>query len=125
MIFLALTINTCTQLLEKDIYHQTMMTSTSTSFCKNALVLLLLSSLGYFCSTAADPTDGFTRVSLTNNNFKLQKPYDKSVAERYSKVDGVETFKVYTNDKPFEQGSPTRPRTEIRVTVCIYSSLYS
>ncbi|KAL6218199.1 hypothetical protein ACLB2K_011414 [Fragaria x ananassa] len=99
-----------------------MMTSTSTSFCKNALVLLLLSSLGYFCSTAADPTDGFTRVSLTNNNFKLQKPYDKSVAERYSKVDGVETFKVYTNDKPFEQGSPTRPRTEIRVTGYDYTS---
>ncbi|XP_050365447.1 citrate-binding protein-like [Argentina anserina] len=98
-----------------------MTTSTSTIFYKNALFLLLLSSAGYLCN-AADPTDGFTRVSLTDKNFKLQKPYDKPAAERYSKIDGVETFKVYTSDKPFEEGSPTRPRTEIRISGLDYTS---
>lgn len=68
---------------------------------------------------ASDPTDGFTRVSLAAQNLKLQIPYDKSPADRYSKVDGVERFWVYTNDKPFKQGSPTRPRTETRISVCI------
>lgn len=68
---------------------------------------------------ASDPTDGFTRVSLAAQNLKLQIPYDKSPADRYSRVDGVERFWVDTNDKPFKQGSPTRPRTEIRISVCI------
>ncbi|CAL9020175.1 unnamed protein product, partial [Prunus brigantina] len=71
---------------------------------------------------ASDPTDGFTRVSLAAQNLKLQIPYDKSPADRYSKVDGVERFWVYTNDKPFKQGSPTRPRTEIRISGYDYTS---
>lgn len=93
------------------------------SYYKKVLFLLLLSSLlRHFC-TAADPTDGFTRVQLTDQNFKLQQPYDKSPAEHYSKIDGVEKFWVYTNDKPFMQDSPTRPRTEMRISVCISYSL--
>ncbi|PQP99953.1 citrate-binding protein [Prunus yedoensis var. nudiflora] len=81
--------------------------------CKKVVFLLLLSFLEALC--AADPTDGFTRVSLAAQNLNLQIPYDKSPADRYSKVDGVERFWVYTNDKPFKQGSPTRPRTEIHL----------
>ncbi|ONH90069.1 hypothetical protein PRUPE_8G032900, partial [Prunus persica] len=71
---------------------------------------------------ASDPTDGFTRVSLAAQNLKLQIPYDKSPADRYSRVDGVERFWVDTNDKPFKQGSPTRPRTEIRISGYDYTS---
>lgn len=83
--------------------------------------MLLLSSLAtqqHLCT--ADPTDGFTSVEFTDENRMLQKPYDKAPEDRYSKVDGVEKFWIYTNDKPFKEGSPTRPRTEIRITVRFY-----
>ncbi|BBG97837.1 hypothetical protein Prudu_007080 [Prunus dulcis] len=93
------------------------------SCLKKVVFLLLLSSLAaqqHLC--AADPTDGFTRVQFTDQNRKLQKPYDKAPEDRYSKVDGVEKFWIYTNDKPFKEGSPTRPRTEIRITGHDYTS---
>lgn len=92
------------------------------SYYKKVLFLLLLSSLlRQFC-TAADPTDGFTQVQLTDQNFKLQQPYDKSPAERYININGVEKFWVYTNDKPFMQDSLTRPRTEMRISGYDYTS---
>ncbi|KAK9943861.1 hypothetical protein M0R45_009454 [Rubus argutus] len=98
-----------------------MMMSTC-SYYKKVLFLLFLSSLlRQFC-TAADPTDGFTQVQLTDQNFKLQQPYDKSPAERYININGVEKFWVYTNDKPFMQDSPTRPRTEMRISGYDYTS---
>ncbi|GMN56303.1 hypothetical protein TIFTF001_025407 [Ficus carica] len=68
------------------------------------------------------PTDGFSRVSLSSSNFKLQKPYDQPVQNRYSNNNGVETFRVFSNDKPFQQGSPTKPRTEIRISGYDYTS---
>ena len=65
----------------------------------------------------AAPTDGFTQVSLSSSNFQLQKPYDQPTQNRYSKSNGVEKLWVYINDKPFQQGSDTKPRTEIRISV--------
>ncbi|KAF2297533.1 hypothetical protein GH714_025218 [Hevea brasiliensis] len=57
-----------------------------------------------FCS--ADPTDGFTEVPLTEDNFVIQKPYDKPLNDRYSCKNGIRRLWVYENDKPFKVGSP-------------------
>ncbi|XP_017246936.2 citrate-binding protein-like [Daucus carota subsp. sativus] len=61
-------------------------------------------------------------MPLTDNNIKLQKPYNKPLNDRYSYDDGVRRLWVYTNDKPFKQGSGTRPRTEVRINGYDYSS---
>nr|XP_017246936.1 PREDICTED: citrate-binding protein-like [Daucus carota subsp. sativus] len=87
------------------------------------LLLIFVSvttNLHQFC--CADPTDGFTLMPLTDNNIKLQKPYNKPLNDRYSYDDGVRRLWVYTNDKPFKQGSGTRPRTEVRINGYDYSS---
>ncbi|KAG2665586.1 hypothetical protein I3843_15G013800 [Carya illinoinensis] len=88
-----------------------------TSVCCSILVVLILVSFlenGHLC--VADPTDGFTPVPLTDANFKLQKPYDIPLEDRYSYKDGVHRFWVYNKDKPFKPDSTTRPRTEIRIS---------
>ncbi|KAK1371329.1 putative Citrate-binding protein [Heracleum sosnowskyi] len=87
------------------------------------LLLIIVSisiSLNGICR--ADPTDGFTLLPLTNDNIKLQKPYNEPLDDRYSFDDGVRKLWVYTNDKPYKQGSPTRPRTEVRINGYDYSS---
>ena len=80
------------------------------------LVGFLLIDCDHLCG-AADPTDGFTQVLLAQHNFKLQKPYNVPLQERYSYKDGVRSFWVYDKDKPFKPDSTTRPRTEVRITV--------
>ncbi|CAL5348593.1 unnamed protein product [Camellia sinensis] len=64
-----------------------------------------------------DPTDGFTNIPLTESNFKLQKPYDMSLEQRYSFQNGVHCLWLYADDKP-----PTQLRTEIRILGLDYSS---
>lgn len=87
--------------------------------CYNTFLLLIFVSistnLNVFCG--ADPTDGFTLLPLTDNNIKLQKPYNLPLDDRYSFDDGVRRLWVYTNDKPFKPDSGTRPRTEVRINV--------
>ncbi|XP_062099699.1 citrate-binding protein-like, partial [Humulus lupulus] len=61
-------------------------------------------------------------VSLSQSNFQLHKPYDQPTANRYSKSNGVERFWVFSNDKPFKEGSPTKPRTEMRISGNDYTS---
>ncbi|EXC19877.1 hypothetical protein L484_017854 [Morus notabilis] len=90
-------------------------------FCKNFLVQLVLSFLNgqdNLCVLAL-PTDGFTRVNLSPSNFQLHKPWDQPTGNRYSLVDegSVEKFWVYRTDQPFKQGSPTKPRTEMRISI--------
>ncbi|CAI9109102.1 OLC1v1008857C1 [Oldenlandia corymbosa var. corymbosa] len=70
----------------------------------------------------ADPTDGFTQVPISQSNFQVQYPYDVSQSDRYSFVNGVHKFWVYSTDKPFSPSSTTKPRTEIRITGYDYSS---
>ncbi|KAL0908319.1 hypothetical protein M5K25_022809 [Dendrobium thyrsiflorum] len=70
----------------------------------------------------ADPTDGFISLPLTDANIVLQKPYNIPLAERYIYVNGVHRMCVYSTDKPFKAGSPTGPRTEIRIKGYDYSS---
>ncbi|KAH0976878.1 hypothetical protein GBA52_026597 [Prunus armeniaca] len=60
------------------------------------LQLQILSFLEPQHFSGADPTHRFTRVQLTEHDRKLQVPYNKSPADRYSKVDGVEKFWVST-----------------------------
>ncbi|CAI0380076.1 unnamed protein product [Linum tenue] len=73
-------------------------------------------------STNADPTRGFVALPLTASHMKVQWPYDLRKEERYSFANGVHTLKVYSNDKPFKQHSPTKPRTEVHITGYDYSS---
>ncbi|KAH7525112.1 hypothetical protein FEM48_Zijuj06G0190600 [Ziziphus jujuba var. spinosa] len=86
------------------------------STCYKGFMLLVF--VGFFfidfhiCN--ADPTDGFTQIPLSQKNFKLQKPYDKPLQQRYSYEDAIRSFWVYDKDKPFKPDSTTRPRTEVR-----------
>nr|XP_010930966.1 citrate-binding protein [Elaeis guineensis] len=82
--------------------------------------LCLVKNGHLFCN--ADPTDGFTPVPLTEGDFDIQKPYDKPLQDRYSYINGVHKMWVYSTDKPFKPGSPTKPRTEIRIRGHDYSS---
>ncbi|XP_016483757.1 citrate-binding protein-like [Nicotiana tabacum] len=70
----------------------------------------------------ADPTDGFTSVTLSESNFQIQKPYDVAVNQRYSFINGVHKMWVFKTDKPHTPTSQTKPRTEIRITGRDYSS---
>ncbi|XP_011044232.1 PREDICTED: citrate-binding protein-like [Populus euphratica] len=85
------------------------------------LALVSLKSFNLPCS-AADPTDGFTPVPLTEANFVLQKPYNVPLNERYSYEDGVRRLWVYATDKPHDPSSNTQPRTEVRIKGLDYSS---
>jgi hypothetical protein len=60
---------------------------------------------------AAAPTDGWTQKSFT---YTIHKPYNVSVGSRFTLSGGVYTLWVSASDQPFEQGSGTLPRTEMR-----------
>jgi hypothetical protein len=88
------------------------------------LALVSLKSFNLLCS-AADPTDGFTPVPLTEANFVLQKPYNVPLNERYSYEDGIRHLWVYATDKPHDPSSNTQPRTEVRITVTLLPLSFS
>ncbi|KAK7247529.1 hypothetical protein RIF29_42413 [Crotalaria pallida] len=68
-------------------------------------------------------TLGFVELPLLNaSNFKHHKPYNLPISERYSFIDGIHKFWVYSNDKPLYPYSPTKPRSEIRIEGYDYSS---
>ena len=64
-----------------------------------------------------DPTHGFTELPLNTSNYQIQKPYNLPLGNRYSFVNGVHKLWVYSTDKPLSKSSPTKPRTEISITV--------
>ncbi|CAD6254648.1 unnamed protein product [Miscanthus lutarioriparius] len=57
-------------------------------------------------------TKGFTAVELAEVQFKVQKPYDVPLPERYEFVDGVRRMWVYATDHPITTTHPGGPRTE-------------
>ncbi|CAN6325958.1 unnamed protein product [Urochloa humidicola] len=73
-------------------------------------------------AAAADPTNGFRAVSLSESNFVLQKPYDVPSNARFRFAGGVRQLWVLSSDKPYSPQSSTKPRTEIRMTGYDYSS---
>lgn len=83
------------------------------------LRLFVLLALSCIRSSGADPTSGFTAVELTEDRFKLHKPYDLPPEQRYEFRDGVRRMWVFCTDKPFSPGSPTKPRTEILLNVSL------
>nr|AFK37843.1 unknown [Lotus japonicus] len=89
------------------------------------LHLTILSLIIYqpsLASGADNPTKGFARVHLDSSNFIVEKPYDVAVDERYSFINGVHRFWVYSTGKPHMPSSNTKPRTEIRITGRNYTS---
>lgn len=89
--------------------------------CSLLLFLALLFSLKIStllsCKAESDPIDGFIPVPLTEYNFKLQKPYDTPLEERYNFINGTRSLWVYADDKPHDPNSRTQPRTEVRIQV--------
>ncbi|OMP03861.1 Concanavalin A-like lectin/glucanases superfamily [Corchorus capsularis] len=93
------------------------------SYCYSLLLILLaVSAKEHSLFGAADPTDGFTQLPLTDDNFDLQKPYNIPLSQRYNYSDGIRSLWVYNNDKPFKHSSGTRPRTEIRIKFQIHGA---
>ncbi|PAN16152.1 hypothetical protein PAHAL_3G040200 [Panicum hallii] len=76
-------------------------------------IVLASSCCGRSSAAATDPTLGFTAIELTEDRFKLHKPYDLPPEQRYEFRDGVRRMWVFCDDKPFSPGSPTKPRSEI------------
>jgi len=62
-------------------------------------------------------TNGFTAVELAEAQFKVQKPYDVPLTERYEFVDGVRRMWVYATDHPITTAHPGGPRTETKIEV--------
>ncbi|KAL5714915.1 cinnamyl-alcohol dehydrogenase [Ranunculus cassubicifolius] len=74
------------------------------------LALVFYTILLHFTAIAANPTDGFSSLPLTGDNLDVQKPYDKSISQRYSFINGVHKLWVYSNDNPHTPTSNTQPR---------------
>lgn len=62
-------------------------------------------------TTAASPTDGWTRTAFT---YGMQKPWNLALGDRYASSGGVHRMWVYDTDEPMSQSSSTDPRTEMR-----------
>jgi len=82
-----------------------------------AFIVLASSRRCRSSATAADPTLGFAALELTEDRFKLHKPYDLPPEQRYEFRDGVRRMWVFCDDKPLSPGSPTKPRSEILLNV--------
>ncbi|MFI7632635.1 hypothetical protein [Nonomuraea sp. NPDC049400] len=80
-------------------------------------VTILLGGLSVAAPSQAasrlDPTTGWRQASFT---YKMQKPWNLSLSQRYSydAATGTHRMWVYSTDEPMEEGSTTDPRTEMR-----------
>jgi hypothetical protein len=85
-------------------------------------LLLLLLAIAVHCvvhasASGANPTAGFVKVDLTDGNFQIQSPYNVPESQRFRYSHGVRQFWVLDTDKPFNTGTHTNPRTEVRLRV--------
>ncbi|KAM3305668.1 hypothetical protein P3S67_012535 [Capsicum chacoense] len=84
----------------------------------NFFIFIIMSSTIwslFLLSFGDEPTEGFTEITLREENFELQKPYNIPLEKRYSFENGTHRLWVYADDKPHDPNSPTQPRTEIRI----------
>uniref|UniRef100_N1QWE1 Alginate lyase 2 domain-containing protein n=1 Tax=Aegilops tauschii TaxID=37682 RepID=N1QWE1_AEGTA len=83
------------------------------------LLLLLVAMGGTFTAAAGsgNPTAGFQKVHLAGGDFQVQSPYNGPESQRFQYRNGVRTFWVHRNDKPFNTATHTNPRSEVRLRV--------
>ncbi|KAF7046002.1 hypothetical protein CFC21_055063 [Triticum aestivum] len=89
--------------------------------------LVLLVAMGCTLLAAArsnrgNPTAGFERVELAAGDFQVQSPYNVPESQRFQYRNGVRTFWVHRNDKPFNTATHTNPRSEVKLRGHDYSS---
>lgn len=83
-----------------------------TLFTTGATVAAGAAATAFGLGTAdAAVTDGWTKAEYT---YYVQKPWNLREGARYRLTDGVHKTWVYDTDQPFEEGSSTDPRTELR-----------
>ncbi|KAM3206854.1 hypothetical protein ACQJBY_062179 [Aegilops geniculata] len=73
-------------------------------------------------SGSGNPTAGFEKVVLTDGDFQVQSPFNVPESQRFQYRNGVRTFWVHRNDKPFNTATHTNPRSEVRLRGHDYSS---
>ncbi|XP_071701734.1 citrate-binding protein-like [Rutidosis leptorrhynchoides] len=93
--------------------------NTYLGFYMSLVFLFLYKTMGY---EPIDTTLGFTSLPLNQSNFKIQKPYDIPIEQRYNFSEGVHTLRVIKTDKPHTRISKTGARTEIRIQGYDYCS---
>ncbi|VAH57839.1 unnamed protein product [Triticum turgidum subsp. durum] len=78
------------------------------------LLLLLVAMGGTFAAAggSGNPTAGFQKVQLADGDFQVQSPYNVPESQRFQYRNGVRTFWVHRNDKPFNTVTHTNPRSE-------------
>ncbi|KAF7028271.1 hypothetical protein CFC21_040223 [Triticum aestivum] len=69
-----------------------------------------------------EPTAGFQKVQPADGDFQVQSPYNVPESQRFQYRNGVRTFWVHRNDKPFNTATHTNPRSEVRLRGHDYSS---
>jgi hypothetical protein len=74
---------------------------------------LICQSIGW----PIDPTHGFTQLPFNTSFYHIQKPYNLPETDRYSFFSGIHKLWVYSTDEPLSKNSPTKPRTEIIISV--------
>jgi hypothetical protein len=79
---------------------------------EGGFLFVLLLSLAIMGVASAAPTDNFTQVPFT---YDIQYPYNLQLSDRYAVTNSTNYFWVYSTDEPFESGSTTLPRTEMRI----------
>ncbi|XP_057972641.1 citrate-binding protein-like [Malania oleifera] len=85
-------------------------------------LLLFMVRLAVVGSEPIDPTEGFVDVPLNKSHFHNLKPYDVPASERYSFENDIHKFWVYSTDNPLSNGSPTHPRSELRLEEYYYNT---
>src|SRR5271156_3728293 len=76
--------------------------------------ILAVGALAWGLSLTARAQIGGSGWSSQTVSFHVQGTYNGSKSSRYTCSGGVYHCKVYSNDAPFEEGSTTLPRTEMR-----------
>jgi hypothetical protein len=88
------------------------------------LCILQLVTHKALASGPVNTTEGFVSLPLNRSNYNIQRPYDVPQDQRYSFINGIHKYWVYSTDKPHTPTSQTKPRTEIVIHVStVFESL--